>query len=176
MRKQTSKTTRKKAAPKKATSKKTAAKKTVAKKTTAKKAAPKKTGAKKTAAKKAVTRKAAAKKAPARRVASKKTAVQKPAGFPLDYAELRKGVLVLRALNHKFRQKIVNFLHKKGSSSVSAIHKGLKVEQSVASQHLGVLRREGILIRERRGKFMYYSLNYDRLKELASFLDKIVAD
>ena len=96
--------------------------------------------------------------------------------FPLNYAELRKVVLVLRALNHGFRQKLMNLLHKKGTASVSEIHKALRVEQSVASQHLGVLRREGIVERERQGKFIYYTLNYDRLKELGSMIDQIIQD
>ncbi|GEM_PF-30780 len=166
MRKQTSKTTRKKATTKKATAKKAATKKTAARKTTAKRAAVRKTTVKKTAAKKAT----------AKASVRKNAKVKAQADFPLKYAELRKAVLVLRALNHGFRQKLMNLLHKKGTASVSEIHKTLKVEQSVASQHLGVLRREGIVERERQGKFIYYSLNYDRLKELSSMIDQILHD
>ncbi len=173
MRKQTSKTTRKKATAKKAPAKKATAGKAVAKKTTAKKTAAKKTTAKKTTTTKKAKRPAVrVKKAPVR----KNTAVKAQPDFPMNYAELRKAVLVLRALNHGFRQKLMNLLHKKGTASVSEIHKALRVEQSVASQHLGVLRREGIVERERQGKFIYYSLNYDRLKELAFMVEQITKD
>ncbi|HHB51781.1 MAG TPA: transcriptional regulator, partial [Saprospiraceae bacterium] len=41
------------------------------------------------------------------------------AEIPLDYAELRKAVLVLRAVNHKLRQRIIDLLEENGKMPVT---------------------------------------------------------
>lgn len=84
--------------------------------------------------------------------------------------ELRQAVLVLRAINHKLRQSIIDMLHENATMTVTDIYIKLRIEQSVASQHLAILRRVGIVITERQGKFIYYSLDKDRLIEI----DKLV--
>ena len=72
----------------------------------------------------------------------------------LDYAELRKAVLVLRAVNHKLRQNVIDLLEDSESLTVTDIYIKLRLEQSVASQHLAILRRAGVVITQRRGKFI----------------------
>ncbi len=90
----------------------------------------------------------------------------------LDYTELRKAVLVLRAVNHKLRQRIIDLLDTGESMTVTDIYIKLRLEQSVASQHLAILRRAGVVITERHGKFIYYSVNNDRLGQIS----KLVGD
>ena len=81
----------------------------------------------------------------------------------LDYLSIKKVALIFRALNHKLRQDMLRMIDKKGKVSVTEIFVDLRLEQSVASQHLAILRRAGILLTEREGKFMYYKLNSERL-------------
>jgi DNA-binding transcriptional ArsR family regulator len=50
----------------------------------------------------------------------------------------------------------------------------LKLEQSVASQHLSILRKAGFVLTERQGKFIFYSVNYQRLKEVEQFVGNII--
>jgi DNA-binding transcriptional ArsR family regulator len=50
----------------------------------------------------------------------------------------------------------------------------LRLEQSVASQHLAILRRAGIVSTTRDGKFIYYSVNYQRLAEVVRFVESLV--
>ncbi len=90
----------------------------------------------------------------------------------LDYADLRKAVLVLRAVNHQLRQRIIDLLEESEGITVTDIYIKLRLEQSVASQHLAILRRAGVVRTERNGKFIYYSLDKDRLKQI----DKLVSD
>ena len=71
------------------------------------------------------------------------------ADIQLDYSELRKAVLVLRAVNHKLRQKIVDLLEENDMMTVTDIYIKLRLEQSVASQHLAILRRAGVVATER---------------------------
>ena len=84
----------------------------------------------------------------------------------LDYVELRKAVLVLRAVNHKLRQRIIDLLEENESMTVTDIYVKLRLEQSVASQHLAILRKAGVVITDRQGKFIYYGLDKERLNQI----------
>lgn len=91
----------------------------------------------------------------------------------LDYADLRKAVLVLRAVNHKLRQRIIDLLENNSTMTVTDIYIKLRLEQSVASQHLAILRRAGVVLTERQGKFIYYSLDTDRLNQISKLVEDL---
>jgi DNA-binding transcriptional ArsR family regulator len=91
----------------------------------------------------------------------------------LDYADLRKAVLVLRAVNHKLRQRIIDLLEENDTMTVTDIYIKLRLEQSVASQHLAILRRAGVVLTERQGKFIYYSLDKDRLAQISRLVEEL---
>lgn len=92
----------------------------------------------------------------------------------LDYAELRKAVLVLRAVNHKLRQRIIDLLEESDKLTVTDIYIKLRLEQSVASQHLAILRRAGVVITDREGKFINYSLNKERLAQISKLVEELI--
>jgi len=92
----------------------------------------------------------------------------------LDYGELRKAVLVLRAVNHNLRQDIIDLLEENERMTVTDIYIKLRLEQSVASQHLAILRRAGVVVTDRQGKFIYYSLDKDRLKQISRLVEELV--
>lgn len=91
----------------------------------------------------------------------------------LDYADLRKAVLVLRAVNHKLRQRIIDLLEENDSMTVTDIYIKLRLEQSVASQHLAILRRAGVVTTERQGKFIYYRIDRDRLAQISRLVEEL---
>lgn len=91
----------------------------------------------------------------------------------LDYADLRKAVLVLRAVNHKLRQRIIDLLEDGETMTVTDIYIKLRLEQSVASQHLAILRRAGVVATERQGKFIYYSLDKGRLAQISTLVEDL---
>lgn len=93
----------------------------------------------------------------------------------LDYAELRKAVLVLRAVNHKLRQNIIDLLEESDSLTVTDIYIKLRLERSVASQHLAILRRAGVVITDRNGKFIYYSIDKERLAQISRLVEELAA-
>ena len=93
----------------------------------------------------------------------------------LDYSELRKAVLVLRAVNHKLRQRIIDLLEENSKMTVTDIYIKLRLEQSVASQHLAILRRAGVVATDRQGKFIYYSLDADRLNQISRLVEELAA-
>ncbi len=93
----------------------------------------------------------------------------------LDYAELRKAVLVLRAINHKLRQRVIDLLEENEKMTVTDVYIKLRLEQSVASQHLAILRRAGVVATERQGKFIFYGLDKDRLGQIAKLVEDLAA-
>src|SRR5436305_13174240 len=82
----------------------------------------------------------------------------------IDTLQLKKASLILRAINHKLRQQMLRLIHQQGKMTVTEIYVKLRLEQSVASQHLAILRRAGYVETVRDGKFIYYSINHDRLE------------
>jgi len=93
----------------------------------------------------------------------------------LNYTELRKAVLVLRAVNHKLRQNIIDLLEEHGRMTVTDIYIKLRLEQSVASQHLAILRRSGVVKTDREGKFIYYSLDKARLSQISRLVEELAS-
>jgi len=92
----------------------------------------------------------------------------------VDLHNVKKAALVLRAINHKLRQQILKLIEEHGKMTVTEIYVKLRLEQSVASQHLAILRKAGFVKTERDGKFIYYSVNNDRLEELNKFVGELV--
>lgn len=82
---------------------------------------------------------------------------------------------ILRALAHPLRMKILEFIDQNDTINVNKIYNTLKLEQSITSQHLRILRLAGIVLTQRDGKFIHYSIDYDKLAEsvvaINSFLE-----
>ena len=94
------------------------------------------------------------------------TTVTPVAELKIDVMQLKKAALVLRAINHKLRQQLVKLIHQNGKMTVTEIYVKLRMEQSVASQHLAILRKAGFVNTLRDGKFVFYSVNYSRLDQV----------
>ncbi|MEP6845803.1 MAG: metalloregulator ArsR/SmtB family transcription factor [Panacibacter sp.] len=92
----------------------------------------------------------------------------------LDFLHMKKSMLILRALNHKLRQQILKLLDERRKVTVTEIYIELRLEQSVTSQHLAILRRAGLVNALREGKFIYYAINYKRVKEVNLFVEQLV--
>jgi DNA-binding transcriptional ArsR family regulator len=102
----------------------------------------------------------------------KSTAVDKD--LKIDLLQLKKAALILRAINHKLRQQILKLIHQKDKITVTEIYVKLRLEQSVASQHLAILRKAGFVTTVRDGKFIYYSVNNQRLQEVNRFAQDLL--
>lgn len=96
---------------------------------------------------------------------SKSKAVSKP-GLAINLEEIKKAAAVLRGLNHKTRQDILNLLDANEGIRVTDIYKKLKKEQSLTSSYLAILRRAGVVTTKRDGQVIYYSVDHKRLAEV----------
>ena len=94
----------------------------------------------------------------------------------MDYAAIKNAAMTLRSINHKLRQQILKLLEENKRMKVTDIYVKLRLEQSVASQHLAILRRANIVRTERMGKEIYYSLNNNRIEQVALFANRIAAE
>ena len=91
----------------------------------------------------------------------------------LDYSEVRKAALVLRAVNHKLRRQIIEIIEENERLVVTDIYTKLRIEQSVASTHLKILRRAGVVATERNGKFIYYRVDTERINHISRLVEEL---
>jgi DNA-binding transcriptional ArsR family regulator len=92
----------------------------------------------------------------------------------IDLLELKKAAIILRALNHKLRQQILRLIDENKKITVTDIYIKLRLEQSVASQHLAILRKAGFVKTSREGKYIYYSINPERLNEVMRYTSQLL--
>ena len=92
----------------------------------------------------------------------------------IDTLDIKKTAIILRAVNHKLRQVILKYIGEKGQVTVTELFEHLLLEQAVASQQLAILRRTGFVKTKRDGKFIYYSVNRQRLLDLNVFVSNLL--
>jgi DNA-binding transcriptional ArsR family regulator len=85
----------------------------------------------------------------------------------------KKIFMAIRAVNHQRRQEIIAHLRAKGRCCVTSIYHDLKMEQSVASQHLKVLRDVRVVQVERVGKHRHYTMDAKRLDEIDTLVNSL---
>jgi DNA-binding transcriptional ArsR family regulator len=102
------------------------------------------------------------------------TAPDSSSALKVDLLNVKKASLVLRAINHKLRQQILKLIDEQAKITVTEIYVKLRLEQSVASQHLAILRKAGFVNTERDGKFIYYTINTNRIEELNQFVESLL--
>ena len=92
----------------------------------------------------------------------------------VNFLDIKKTASIVRAINHKLRQNVIKLLEDNQRLTVTEIYVKLRIEQSVASQHLAILRRANYLITERQGKNIFYSLNNQYLDKVNKFIANLL--
>lgn len=82
----------------------------------------------------------------------------------------------LRAISHPMRIAIINLLSNGKKKSVTEIYESLDIEQATASHHLNILKSKGLLLSNREGKKIYYSLKNIVLTDIIQCIDKCNED
>lgn len=94
----------------------------------------------------------------------------------IDNDKLQDAAEILRAINHKLRMRILEFIDQNEKINVNKIYNTLNLEQSITSQHLRILRKAGVVDTQRDGKFIYYEINYDRVNQSIEAIDRFLAE
>ena len=79
---------------------------------------------------------------------------------------------ILKAIADDTRMSIVKLLLSH-NYCVRALANELKLTEATISQHLKVLRESGLLVGEKRGYFMHYTVERAALRELAKEIDAL---
>ena len=90
----------------------------------------------------------------------------------IDSVMLGKASFIIRALSHPLRLKIIGFIDRNKIVNVNKIYNSLNLEQSIASQHLNILRSSKLVTTRREGKFIYYSVNYEMIIKINNLIYK----
>lgn len=89
----------------------------------------------------------------------------KPEHIQFNAEQFNTATAIMRALAHPLRLRMVALLQEQPLANVHTIYTTLQIEQSVASQHLRILRQAGIVVTKREGKFIHYQLQKQRLEK-----------
>jgi len=87
-----------------------------------------------------------------------------------NHEKLQVSSEIMRALAHPLRLKILEFIDQHKKINVNRIYNNLKIEQSITSQHLRILRFAGIVNAERNGKYIHYTIDYDKIENASRAL------
>ena len=93
-------------------------------------------------------------------------------GIELDIEKLDLAASKLRAMAHPMRIAIMELLNSEKKMSVTNIYRSLNIEQASASHHLNILKNKGILVSQRDGKKIFYSLKSDVLSEIIECINR----
>lgn len=83
---------------------------------------------------------------------------------------LKQNVLILRAIDHPLRQKLLKLIDKKKNITVKEIKAKNVIDGVIVSQHLAILRKAGLVTSEKFGRIVSYTINYSTFdKAMAKF-------
>ena len=85
---------------------------------------------------------------------------------------MKEAAELFKLLSADTRIEIIEYL-KRGDMNVNALAESLGVTQSAVSQHLRVLKAAGFVKDERKGYWIYYSLNREVLEKCRQRLNRI---
>lgn len=88
------------------------------------------------------------------------------------YSDYKKAKSLFRAIDHDLRKAIISVIAN-GQKNVTQIYTKLRLEQSVASMHLAILRRAGVVLVKRKGKEKYYSVRFSQIQFANKMADEI---
>ncbi len=86
----------------------------------------------------------------------------------INVEKLRMAASILRVVSHHTRLEIIHLLDRHESMTVSEMLSIIDIDQSALSHHLIKMRRSGVVVADKRGRHVYYSLG---IKGIVKILD-----
>ena len=84
-------------------------------------------------------------------------------------------VKFLHGFSHKTRIQILECI-KENEKTVSQIVEDIEGNQSNISQHLACLKGCGIIVGRQEGRYIYYSLRNQQVRDLLTMFDEVLED
>jgi ArsR family transcriptional regulator len=92
----------------------------------------------------------------------------------VDQKKVDRAAEILRALSHPLRIRLLAFIDAHKEINVNKIYGMLKLEQSITSQNLKILRNAGLVNAQRKGKYIFYSVNYENAAKYIDAIDTLL--
>jgi|SRR5699024_1508562 len=89
--------------------------------------------------------------------------------------DLNLKVKFLQGFSNKTRVQILDCL-KETEKTVSQIVQEVEGSQSSISQHLSCLRGCGLIVSRQEGKYVYYKIRNEKIRQLLSMFDEVLFD
>ncbi len=96
-----------------------------------------------------------------------------PSSSEHEMATLMLQAELCQSLTHPLRLKILKILSK-GKKNVSQIMEETQKPQPFISQHLKVLREKKVVITEREGNEVYYSLSDPKIEKICALVAELI--
>ena len=93
----------------------------------------------------------------------------------VNVTDIIKAAAILKALNHSLRQKILRIIHENKSITVTQLYLLMRMEQSLISRHLAILRRAKVVTLLRQGSYRHYSIDTVRVEEIKKLSKELEA-
>lgn len=90
--------------------------------------------------------------------------------------EAERLVIALKALADPIRLRLVNIISQQGEACACDLPEALDRSQPTISHHLKVLVEAGLLDREQRGKWAWFTIRVDALRSLSEALNPAAID
>lgn len=91
-----------------------------------------------------------------------------------DSRAVQRQASALQALGDETRLKMIQLLARHESLCVCEVQAAFDLGQPTVSHHLKILRDAGLVDVERRGKWAYYALRRDALKDLSVSMEALI--
>jgi DNA-binding transcriptional ArsR family regulator len=92
----------------------------------------------------------------------------------LNTQEIKRAAMVIRAINHPVRLKILQVLREMEDRTVTELGVDMRLLQPIISQQLAILRRADLVLCQKDGKFTKYSVNEDRVEQIGRLAGELV--
>lgn len=93
----------------------------------------------------------------------------------IDKENFEINSMIMKAFSDPWRLKILKIL-KDEPKNASELLSYLNITQPTLSHHMRILLNSGIVKANKRGKWSYYSLNREMLKEVSKYISDISKD
>jgi DNA-binding transcriptional ArsR family regulator len=87
--------------------------------------------------------------------------------------QVRTSSKILRAVDHRLRQRMLEQMDLYGSLNPEALAGLLNVKPSLVAHHLEVLKQAHVVDYSLEGKQFFYSVNYSKIKKINSFIKNL---
>jgi ArsR family transcriptional regulator, virulence genes transcriptional regulator len=91
----------------------------------------------------------------------------------IDPTVLEMHAKVCKTMAHPLRLALLNAL-RDGERGVTDLAESIGATQALVSQHLGVLRNQGLLRTRRNGKEVYYRIAYPKMVQACDLLREVL--